>query len=81
MIISQLRYKITDKYHIDSGLFGPTEVRIVICCILLSEVLFPGSMRYSVWALCSALLIIDIIDTRKLLRLGDDRDRSEKASS
>ncbi len=81
MIISQLRYKITDAYRIDSGLFGPTEVRIVICLILLSEVLFPGSMRYFVWALCTALLIINILDTRKLLRMGDERDRAEKASS
>lgn len=78
MIISQLRYKITDKYRIDSGLFGPTEVRIIISTILLTEVFLPGSMRYFVWGLCIALFYIDIKDTRELLIMGDLRDREEK---
>lgn len=30
MIISQLRYKITDVYTIDSGLVGATEIRIIL---------------------------------------------------
>lgn len=78
MIISQLRYRITDKYSIDSGLFGPTEVRVIISLILIAEVIFPGSMRYAVWVLCTVLLAINLLDTRKLLRLGDARDRHEK---
>lgn len=78
MIISQLRYKITDKYTIDSGLFGPTEVRVLIAIILVMEVLFEGSIRFFAAAMCVSLLIINIADTRKLLTLGDDRDQSEK---
>lgn len=78
MIIAQLRYKITDKYRIDSGLFGPTEVRIIISLILLAEVIWPGSMRYCVWGVCIALLLINIMDTRKLLQMGDERDREER---
>lgn len=78
MIISQLRYKITDKYTIDSGLFGPTEVRVLISIILISEVIFAGSIQYFVIIMCIALLIINIGDTKKLLALGDLRDKAEK---
>src|SRR5690606_35251414 len=48
MIISQLRYKITDQYTIDSGLVGPTEVRVLIAFILISEVVFPGTIQFFV---------------------------------
>ena len=41
MIISQLRYKVTDKYSIDSGILGPTEVRIIFSFALLLGVLLP----------------------------------------
>lgn len=78
MIISQLRYKITDQYTIDSGLFGPTEVRVLISIILISEVLFYGSIQYFVVIMCIALLIINISDTKKLLVLGDLRDKADK---
>ncbi len=78
MIISQLRYKITDKYTIDSGLAGPTEVRVLIAIILISEVMFTGSIQYFVILMCIALFIINIADTRKLLVLGDIRDEAER---
>ncbi|WP_353195966.1 CDP-alcohol phosphatidyltransferase family protein [Parapedobacter defluvii] len=78
LIISQLRYKITDKYQIDAGLFGPTEMRVLISLILVCEVLIPGTMRYAVWFLCVVLFAVDLADTRKLLRLGDERDRAEQ---
>jgi phosphatidylglycerophosphate synthase len=78
MIISQLRYKITDQYTIDSGLVGPTEVRVLIATILILEVVFTGSIQYFVIIMCIALLIINISDTRKLLILGDIRDQAER---
>lgn len=80
MIISQVRYKITDKYTIDSGMFGPTEVRFIICAVLIAEVLFPGSMKWLGVLMCSALFVFNLIDTRALLRLGDKRDLAEKAA-
>ncbi|MGV3706147.1 MAG: CDP-alcohol phosphatidyltransferase [Arcticibacter sp.] len=80
MIISQVRYKITDKYTIDSGMFGPTEVRFIICAVLISEVLFVGSMKWFGVIMCLALFIINLIDTRTLLQLGDKRDLAEKAA-
>jgi len=81
MIITQLRYKITDKYTIDSGLVGPTEVRVLIAAILIFEVLVSGSIKYFAAAMCLALFIINIIDTRKLLKLGDQRDKQEKSNN
>lgn len=78
MIISMLRYKITDKYTIDAGLLGPTEIRIVISLVFLCEVFFYGVISYLVIAICVALLFINLIDTKKLLDLGDIRDAEEK---
>nr|WP_320036941.1 CDP-alcohol phosphatidyltransferase [uncultured Bacteroides sp.] len=80
MITTLLRYKITDKYSIDSGLFGPTEVRIFISLILVLEVFFEGSIVYSGGIICIMLFIANINDTRNLLRLADSRDITERAT-
>ena len=78
MITTLLRYKVTGKYTIDSGLFGPTEARVIISGILVAEVLFEGSIVYSALAACVILFIINIVDTRKLVSLANDRDLAEK---
>jgi len=78
MITTLLRYKITGKYSIDSGLFGPTEVRIVISLILVFEVIFKGSILYISSIVTVVLFIMNIIDTTKLLKLADDCDIKEK---
>jgi len=78
MLTTLLRYKITNKYSIDSGLFGPTEVRIVISIILVLEVVLKGSILYSAALACILLLITNIIDTNKLLKMANDRDIEEK---
>ncbi|ERJ61035.1 CDP-alcohol phosphatidyltransferase family protein [Sphingobacterium paucimobilis] len=78
MIISQLRYRITDKYTIDAGLLGPTEIRVVVCLVLLVEVLFKGTIDYSVFGICIILFFINIGDTMKLLAVGDAKDKEEK---
>lgn len=78
MIISQLRYKITDKYTIDAGLLGPTEIRVIICLVLLLEVFVPFSINYCVIVICVILFFINIVDTKKLLDMGDARDKTEK---
>ena len=74
MIIALMRYKITGKYSIDSGIFGPTEVRIVISAIMVAEVLFPGSLIYSAVLIIVVLFLTIISDTRKLLRVADGMD-------
>ena len=76
IIISQLRYKITNEYSIDSGFVGPTELRFIIASILITEVLFPGSITYLAGLITIVLLIINIIDSVKLLKLGDLKDKN-----
>lgn len=78
MITALLRYKITGKYSIDSGVFGPTEVRIVISLILILEVLFTGSILYVSSMATAILLVMNIIDTNKLLKIADECDIREK---
>ena len=78
MIISQLRYKITDIYSIDSGFVGPTEVRIILSCILVLEAAFGHLIEYFAAAMCTILLVINLLETRKLLRYGDIRDAAEQ---
>ncbi len=78
MITTSVRYKVTDKYSIDSGLLGPTEVRIVISLILIGEVLFKGSILYASLLATVILLIMNIIDTGKLLKLANEYDNKEK---
>lgn len=78
MIIAQLRYKITDVYTIDAGLVGPTEVRVIIAGIILVEFLFINTMQYFTASICLILFIINFIDTKKLLKLGDERDALER---
>jgi phosphatidylglycerophosphate synthase len=77
MIIALMRYKITGKYSIDSGIFGPTEVRIIISAILVAEVFLQGSLHYSAVLMGVILFVVNIIDTRKLLRLADEMDAVE----
>ena len=78
MITTLLRYKVTDKYSIDSGLFGPTETRVIISLILIFEVIFKGSIVYTAAFVCVVLLIVNIIGTLDLLKQADKRDKAEK---
>jgi len=78
MITTLLRYKVTGKYTIDSGLFGPTEARVIISGILVAEVLFPDSIVYCAVVICAVLFVINIFDTKKLVSLANDRDMAEK---
>jgi len=78
MITTLLRYKITGKYSIDSGLFGPTEIRILISLLLIIEIVIPGSIIYLSGILITGLFIFNIVDFIKLLKLADKRDISEK---
>ncbi|MNR12278.1 hypothetical protein D3C85_1286230 [compost metagenome] len=80
MIIALLRYKITGAYQIDTGRLGPTELRVIIALILLSETVITGTIGYFGMAICALLLIINITDTLKLLKDGDARDKADKGS-
>lgn len=78
MIISQLRYKVTDRYSIDSGLLGPTEVRIILALLFSSEYFFPGSIQWIGLAISVVLLIAFLTDFAGLLALANERDATAR---
>ncbi len=77
MIIALIRLYITGKYSIDSGKMGPTEVRIIIGLIMIAEVLLPGSLNYSALVVVIVLYLVNVIDTRHMLRVADEIDKKE----
>jgi len=80
MMMALLRYKLTNQYIIDSGILGPTEVRIILSLALVLEVIFIDTILYSGMIACVILLIFNIKDFRKLLKIADRCDKEEKAA-
>ncbi|MDR0558739.1 MAG: CDP-alcohol phosphatidyltransferase [Prevotellaceae bacterium] len=80
MMTALLRYKITGKYTIDSGLLGPTEVRIIISLFLVLETVLQGSIIYTGAFACIILFLVNIDDFIKLLKMADHRDREERST-
>ncbi|MDR2682642.1 MAG: CDP-alcohol phosphatidyltransferase [Dysgonamonadaceae bacterium] len=78
MMMALLRYKIINQYTIDSGIFGPTEVRILLSFILIIEVILKDSIVYSGLIACLILLILNVKDFLKLLRMADERDKEDR---
>ena len=78
MITAQLRYKVTGTYSIDSGIFGPTELRVVLIAIIAGEYFFRGSIYYAIILACSILVYTNLTDTIKVLKAADERDKIEK---
>lgn len=78
MITAQLRYKVTGKYSIDSGIFGPTELRIILMIIITLEYFFRGSVYYAISLSCLVLVVTNLMDMIKLLKDADSRDIMEK---
>jgi phosphatidylglycerophosphate synthase len=78
MLVATTRYKITGKYRIDSGKFGPTEMRLVIAAILLVEIALPQSVIFFGSLATLLMLASDVIELRQLLQTADRRDRVEK---
>lgn len=78
MVIAILKYKITGKYLIDSGLLGPTEVRVVVGFIIILEVIATGSLPILALLVCLILFTFNLKDSIKLLRIADEKDKEEK---
>ena len=78
MITAQLRYNITGKYSIDSGIFGPTELRVILMIILVIEYFFKGSIYYAVSVACLIMVVTNLMDMMKTLKAADQRDIREK---
>lgn len=78
VIMAQLKYKITDKYSIDPGPIGPTEVRILLCLVIIAEWYFGNVLIYFSTIGNLIFLVINLVDTYKLLQFGNARDAEEK---
>lgn len=78
VLMAQLKYKITDKYSIDPGPIGPTEVRILLCLVIIAEWYFGNVLIYFSTIGNLVFLIINLVDTYKLLQFGNARDAEEK---
>ncbi len=78
MITAQLRYKIGGQYSIDSGIFGPTEVRLLLGTIITLEVFVPGSIKFLATAACFFLLISNFVESKRLLRMADEQDKATR---
>jgi phosphatidylglycerophosphate synthase len=79
MLIAATRYKIAGHHRIDSGKFGPTEMRLAIIAILLIEIILPQSVMVSGSLAALFMLVSDAIEFRQLLQTADQRDRTEEA--
>ena len=80
ILTTLLRYKITNKYSIDSGLLGPTEVRIVLSIILSLEVFVKDSIFISGLIAVIVLLISNIVEFIRILKYADALDKEENAN-
>jgi hypothetical protein len=78
MINTLIRYKITGEYVIDSGIAGPTEVRIIVSIILIAEVFLKGSINYFAVFICVLLFFVNIFQMFSLLKQVNKKDVSEK---
>ena len=78
MLLAIIRYKVTDKYIIDSGIMGPTEGRIIIIAIMIAEIFINGAMLYATLAAAALLFVFNILDTIKLLSVADKKDKALK---
>lgn len=80
LIVSLLRYKVTDKYTIDTFFFGPTEVRILLSLVLLVEI-FRTNTLFQFGLIGSLLLVtFNLFESYKVLKHADQRDREENQS-
>ncbi|MFN8277277.1 MAG: hypothetical protein U0T84_07330 [Chitinophagales bacterium] len=78
MIVALMKYKISGQYLIDTGLVGPTELRIAICLVFVTELVIPGTLNFFAIAINVILLIIGFLDFRLMLRMGNERDAAER---
>ncbi len=81
MIASLIRYKITDKYSIDAGLVGPTEIRVLLIMVLGIEMFMDQVVYYFALLVCPVLIILYLLEIRKVVQLGDEKDIAIKSGS
>ncbi len=81
-VMALLKYKLTNKYVIDTGgIVGPTELRVAICLVLLLEVAMPGSIKVFAVVVNILMLIVNLISFNDVLNTGDQEDKRAKMAS
>lgn len=78
MILSLLRYKINNNYVIDKSFLGPTEMRIILCLMLLAEMLFGRVLLPFMIIGPIVMIIMNIGESLSVIKAGDLRDFTEK---
>lgn len=78
MILALLEYKINNQYVIDKAQLGPTELRIIICLVLLVEIYVSNALLVFAGVGSVALLTLNLLHTRSVLMEGDKLDVKEK---
>ena len=79
MIVALMRYKILNQYTIDTFKLGPTELRILLSLILLIEIFRRNTLLQFGFVGSLLLILFNLIESYKLLKLADQKDREEKA--
>lgn len=77
MLLTLLKYKVAGVYAIDSGLLGPTELRIAICLVLLAGMFYPAIILAFAIIIVCVVMIINMVEFNNVLSLGNERDRKE----
>ena len=80
MVLSLLRYKINGKYIIDKGLLGPTEMRIILCLVIVIEYFYTGPILLFSIVGSFIIIIMNAKELKDILDLGDERDLKERHS-
>jgi hypothetical protein len=80
MIVSLLRYKITNQYLIDTFKLGPTELRLLLAAVLLIEIFRRDTLLQFGLVGSLLLIIFNLVESYKVLKLANQKDREEKAA-
>ena len=75
------KYKITDIYSIDAALVGPTELKIHHLFFPDFGNFIPNALAYFAVTGSAILIIINLVETNKIIKYGDQRDIEEKKES
>ena len=78
MILALLEYKINNQYIIDKAYLGPTELRILICIVLLIEIYVVNTLLVFAGVGSIVLLTLNLLHSRSVLIEGDKLDLHEK---
>lgn len=79
MIVTLLKFSLTVTYSIDAGLVGPTELRIITCLMFMLQLVLPGTLLVFAFVAPAALMVVNYLELKKVLKLGDAKDKEEMA--